>query len=124
MELMEESELGMQTFRTMQEEYGLPIPEYSYQDPFLVLTFPRSYSSIKIISEDKAIKELNTAEVIGFNWIKIMGEISKIEYADHFGFDIKKAYRHLAKMKTLGLIDDNGEKINSPNYKYIYKQPR
>jgi ATP-dependent DNA helicase RecG len=119
MGLMEESEIGMDTFRSMQEEYGLLIPEYTYQAPYLVLTFPRTIASLRTISEDNVLRSLNNEEVMGYNWIKTKGEISKKEYAENFGFDEKKAYRQLSNMRRLKLIADNGEKPNSPNYKYV-----
>jgi hypothetical protein len=47
MGLMEESELGMETFRGMQEKYELPLPFYHYKAPYLSLTFSRNIESIK-----------------------------------------------------------------------------
>jgi ATP-dependent DNA helicase RecG len=50
MELMEEAELGMETFRTMQDAYGLPAPEISYKAPYLSVVFPREVSAVRRIS--------------------------------------------------------------------------
>ena len=51
--------------------------------------------------------------------IKAQGEVSTREYSSHFNIGYKTAQRHLAKIKELGLITDNGEDINSPNYRYV-----
>ena len=37
----------------------------------------------------------------------------------HFGYEERKALRQLSKMRTLKLIGDNGEKANSPNFRYL-----
>lgn len=120
MELMEESELGMETFRGMQEKYGLPLPFYDYKAPYLSLTFSRSIEASKIVSGNEALRDLNNEELLGFDWVKSKGEVSKKEYANHFNFDEKKAYRHLSKFKKMGLVGDNGESNKSNNYKYVY----
>jgi ATP-dependent DNA helicase RecG len=118
MELMEESELGMQTFRTMQKEYGLPVPEYSFNPPYLTLLFPRSFASMKLITENPAIATLNTEELRGYDWIKSKGEITKKEYSDNFGYSDKKSERHLKKLVNLDIIILVGK---GPSSKYKYK---
>ena len=60
-------------------------------------------------------------ELKGYEYIQSKGVVSKSEYAEHFGFDDKKAYRHLFKMKKLELVGDNGESPKSNNYKYVFK---
>ncbi len=119
MNYVEEKGFGMRILRSLQEEYGLPLPEYTYNDPYLSLSFPRNMNAVADVYNNEAIKELNDEELRGFEYVKLKVEISKKEYAAHFGFDDKKALRHLAKMKELGLIKDNGEAPNSPNYKYV-----
>lgn len=121
MDLMEETELGMETFRGMQENYALPLPFYDYKAPYLSLTFSRSVEAAKSLSGNEALGNLNNEEILGFEWVKSKGEISKKEYATHFDFDEKKAYRHLSKLRKLNLLSDNGEKSNSPNFRYIFK---
>ena len=120
MGLMEESELGMETFRGMQEKYDLPLPSYNYKAPYLSLTFSRSIEAIKKVAGNEALGDLNKEELNGFEWVKSKREVSKKEYATHFGFDEKKAYRHLSKFRKLGLVGDNGESTKSNNYRYVY----
>jgi ATP-dependent DNA helicase RecG len=120
--LMEESELGMETFRGMQEKYDLPLPFYDYQAPYLSLTFSRSIEAAKSLPGNEALENLNKEELLGFEWVKSKGEVSKKEYANHFDFDEKKAYRHLSKFKKLELVGDNGESPKSHKYKYVFSK--
>jgi len=119
MRYMEETGVGMDTYRTMREKYDLPMPIITYKKPNLIVTFPRTIDSIKRAYSSKVIEQLTTAQLNGFEWIKIKGEASTREYSSHFNIGYKTAQRHLSKMKELGLIKDNGEDVNSPNYKYV-----
>jgi hypothetical protein len=49
--------------------------------------------------------------------LRSVGEASTREYSAQFGIGYKTAQRHLAMMKELRLIEDNGLEVNSPNYK-------
>lgn len=118
---VEETGLGMVTLRTLYEEYGLPLPEYTSDPPFLVLTFPRTLEAVKSVSHHVGLEELNKAQLNGYEWLKTAGEVSTREYSAHFDIGYKTAQRHLAKMKELGLIRDNGEDPNSPNFKYVVR---
>ncbi|MCD4737498.1 MAG: hypothetical protein K8R53_15750 [Bacteroidales bacterium] len=119
MRFMEETGVGMDTYRTMREKFDLPLPIITYKKPNLIVTFPRTIESIKKSYPAEVIEQLTDAQLRGFEWIKITGEVSTREYSAHFNIGYKTAQRYLAKMKELGLITDNGEDINSPNYKYI-----
>ena len=120
MKLMEEAELGMETFREMNQKYGLPLPVFDYKAPYLSLTFSRNFEALKKVSGNIALQELNKEELLGLEWVKSLGVVSKKDYAEHFGYDEKKAYRHLSKLKKLYLITDNGESPKSNNYKYVF----
>lgn len=104
MGLMEESELGMETFKGMQEKYELPLPFYDYKAPYLSLTFSRSIEAAKTVSGNEALTDLNNEEILGLNWIKTQSQVSTSIYASHFGFTHKKAQRQLAKLVEKGLI--------------------
>ncbi|MBN1970070.1 MAG: hypothetical protein JW870_11935 [Candidatus Delongbacteria bacterium] len=119
MQYMEETGVGMDTYRTMREKYNLPLPIITYKKPNLIVTFPRTIESVKKAYPSEVINHLTDDQLSGFEWIKIKGEISTREYSSHFNIGYKTAQRHLSKMKELGLITDNGEDINSPNYRYV-----
>jgi ATP-dependent DNA helicase RecG len=108
MDYMEETGLGMKTFKEMTEKFGLPSPEYALEDPFLKLTFPRSIASVKSVSAIPALSKLNDEELLGYEYIKVKAHITRKEYQKHFSFDDKKAERHLTKLYDLKLVDRKG----------------
>lgn len=119
---VEETGLGMAAFKTLNESYGLPLPEYTYEKPFLTLTFPKTMEAVKRVSHHPNVSKLNDAKLKGFEWLKSVGEASTREYSAHFDIGYKTAQRHLAAMKELGLITDNGADANSPNYRYTVNE--
>lgn len=119
MEYMEESAVGMDTFRSLHEKHQLPLPIFEYDGINIVLSFPRTIEAVKVVSSNKAIGKLTDAQLLGYEWLKLKGEASTREYSSHFNIGYKTAQRHLAKMRELGLIGDNGEDTNSPNYRYV-----
>ena len=119
MEYMEESALGMDTFKSLREKYKLPLPIIDYDGSNVVVTFPRTIDVVREVSDKVGIKELNNEEIKGYEWIKLEGEVSTRGYATHFDYGYKKAQRHLAKMIKLGLIGDNDVAKTSPNYRYV-----
>ncbi len=119
MEYMEESALGMDTFKSLRDKYELPLPIIDYDGSNVVVTFPRTIDVVREVSDTIGIEDLNDEEVKGYEWIKMKGEVSTRKYATHFNYGYKKAQRHLSKMIKLGIIGDNGEAKTSPNYRYV-----
>ncbi len=122
LDLVEQRGLGFQTIKDLPIKYNLPLPLVSYDAPYMVLTFPRSTEAVKKVSDKPNVSKLNEAQLKGYEWLKSVGETSTREYSVHFGIGYKTAQRHLAAMKELSLIRDNGEDTNSPNYKYIVNE--
>jgi len=118
MELMEESELGMETFRSMQEKHSLPLPVYEFKAPYLSLTFSRSINAVRRLSRNEAVKKLSDEELVGFEWIKSKTEVSTKWYAEHFGCTQRTASRHLSDMLNAGLLTTNNENPKSPKLRY------
>ncbi len=118
---MEESEFGMDTFRSLREKYNLPLPIIDYDGSNVIAIFPRNPDAVKKISEKENINRLNEAELAGYDLVKSRKEISKKEYATHFGISNKVAQNQLSKMRKLDLIGDNGQSPKSNKYKYVYK---
>lgn len=119
MDYMEESALGMDTFKSLREKFKLPLPIIDYDGSNIVVTFPRTTEAIKVVSSRKGIDELNDEEIIGFEWVKTQGNVSKVEYAQRFDYRDKKALRHLVSMRDAGLVEGNGKPITSRNYRYV-----
>ncbi|MDY0014987.1 MAG: ATP-binding protein [Bacteroidales bacterium] len=120
MEYMEESAVGMDTFRSMRENHKLPLPIFEYDGINTVVTFPRTTEAVRNIDNTNVLSLLNDQELAGLDFVKAHVVVSRKEYEDHFGFERKKASNQLKKMKELGLIGDNGENPKSNNYRYVY----
>lgn len=116
MDYVEESGVGMKILKSLNEKYGLPLPEYTYVDPHLVLTFPRTMKSVSAVSGIPALAELNEEELIGYEFVRLKNSITRKEYEEHFKFDTKKAERHVKKMVELGLLSREG---SGPSTRYI-----
>ena len=116
---MEETGLGMAALKSLNVKFGLPLPEYDFEAPLLTLTFPQTLNAVRKVSHHPNLASLNDAQLIGYEWLKTIGEASTREYSAHFEIGYKTAQRHLAVMKGLDLIHDNKEAANSPNLKYV-----
>jgi ATP-dependent DNA helicase RecG len=119
MDIVEQRGLGFQTIKDLPKKHNLPLPLVSFDAPYMVLTFPRSIEGAKNVSDNPNVAKLKDAQLRGYEWLKSVGEVSTREYSVHFKIGYKTAQRHLAAMKELSLIRDNGEDANSPNYKYV-----
>jgi ATP-dependent DNA helicase RecG len=118
MELVEQRGLGFQTINDLPQKYNLPLPQVVYEAPYMVFSFPRSIEAIKKVNNNPQIAQLTNAQLKGYEWLKSVGNASTREYSAHFNIGYKTAQRHLAAMKALDLLSDNGQEMNSPNYKY------
>jgi ATP-dependent DNA helicase RecG len=108
MEFMEETGVGMDTYRTMREKFDLPLPVIDFKKSNLIVTFPRTMASLKSVSQLKGIDQLNQEELIGYEFVKLQGSLKRKDYEDKFRFDKKKAERHLNKMVELELVKRKG----------------
>lgn len=104
MKLAEERGFGMETFRSLPEKVGLPLPKYSFRDPYLVLTLYRSSQSAVQVLEPRVKNALKKDERAGWEYLASRITSTKTEYAKHLGFDDRKAQRHLKRFVELGLI--------------------
>jgi len=108
MRLMEETGVGMDTFRSLREKHQLPLPVITYDGLNTVFTFPRSVDAIRDLVQTVDQAKLKDEELIGYDYIKSVGKITRKEYQIHFKLDQKMAERHLSKMVALGLLERKG----------------
>lgn len=118
---VEETGLGMATLKSLNEEFGLPLPEYAYENPLLTLTFPKTLDAVKKVSSHSGIGNLTNEELNGYEWIRMNEEVATKDYAEHFGYAQRTASRHLGKMLELGLVETNNESSSSPRLRYRAK---
>ena len=108
MKLVEQRGLGFQTINELPTKYNLPLPVVTFDNPYLVFTFPRNLEALKEVAENDKVKELNADELRGYEYIRLVKKITRKEYENHFGYDTKKAERHLKRMTELKLIERKG----------------
>jgi ATP-dependent DNA helicase RecG len=108
MKYVEEKGFGMQTMKSINDQYNLPLPEFSFTAPFLTLTFPRSMAAVKVVSSHPGVETLNDEELLGYEFIKSKDKISRVEYERKFRFETKKAERQIKKLLENNLIERLG----------------
>jgi ATP-dependent DNA helicase RecG len=120
MDLAEERGLGMKTLGLRPRELGLPMPKYSFEDPYLVLTLYQS--SDRIVDElDLAVRTtLNSDEIKALKFIAINDSITSKMLKENMGLDERKAQRILSKLVNKSLISRAGK---GPATKYRMIRP-
>lgn len=116
MAYVEEKGFGMKTFKSLNEEYDLPIPKYIYKEPFLTLTFPRNAESVRAVINRTGIEELSIEEVKYFEILRKRKAISKAEFVEFTDLPSRTAERYLKDWSDKGLIVRTG---SGPSTKYI-----
>jgi ATP-dependent DNA helicase RecG len=116
MGLAEEAGLGLKTFRATAEKYDLPLPKYTFEDPYLVLTLFRTKESAAETLSPSILESLNNDERAGWEFLTSRISTTQKEYAQHMGFEHRKAQRHLKKFIDLGLITRRGA---GPSTEYL-----
>ena len=104
MEMAEEQGLGIKSLKTGAEKLGLPLPRYTFEAPYLVLTLYRSRKSATLTLSPKILGSLNKDEKAGWEFLASRQSATMTEYADHLEFDKRKAQRHLSRFVKLGLL--------------------
>jgi ATP-dependent DNA helicase RecG len=119
MDYVEEKGFGMKTFKSLNKEYGLPIPKYTFKEPFLTLTFPRTSEAVKQVMGKGKIEELSPEELKNFEIFREKRPISKVEFADFSGLTARTAERYLKDWTDIGLLHKVG---SGPSTKYMMNE--
>ncbi|MHB8872351.1 MAG: ATP-binding protein [Myxococcaceae bacterium] len=104
MDLAEERGLGMKSFKSVSQARGLPLPKFTFDDPYLSLTLYRSPESAVHVLAPAVLEELNNDERAGWEFVASRESTRMAEYARQLGFDARKAQRHLSKFVALKLL--------------------
>jgi len=103
MGLAEERGMGLDSMRKFAKEEGLPLPKFTWQNPYLILTVYRTVASATATLPEASREALSLAEQEGWQWLTSRGRAKSPEYARAMGVDERTARRHLAKFAKLGL---------------------
>lgn len=108
MDYAEEKGFGMSTLKSINKEFKLPLPSYSFKNPFLILTFPRNVEALNEIIGKESIMELNDVELVAFEIFRNQKHLSKLEFAQQNSLSFRSAERLLKKFSDLKLIKKRG----------------
>lgn len=109
MELAEERGLGLKTMRESAEAAGLPLPKYSWEAPYLVLTLYRSAASSLLDLSPEIFARLNRDERRSWQFMVGRDSTSTRELMAAMEFDERKAQRVFKKLWDVGLIRPLGK---------------
>lgn len=108
MDLAEERGLGLKSMRARATEARLPLPKYSWDDPYLVLTLYRSAESATNLVSKATLGALSNMELVGWAFLSTRTAATQNEYARHLGINARTAQRHLTHFVELGLLRRTG----------------
>ncbi|MFZ1220073.1 MAG: ATP-binding protein [Chthoniobacterales bacterium] len=104
MELAEERGLGLKSMESRASEIGLPLPTYTWEDPYLVLTLYRHAESATRTLDSSILDQLTAEEQKGWTFLSGRAGITQSEYKRHMGVTPRTAQRHLGHFVKLGLL--------------------
>jgi ATP-dependent DNA helicase RecG len=117
MDYVEEKGFGMKTFKSLNKEYGLPIPKYTFKEPFLTLTFPRTTEAVKEVIGNSRTGDLSTEDLKNFEIFRNKRLVTKTEFVEYSGLPSRTAERHLRDWVDKGLLTIVGSG-RSTKYQY------
>ena len=108
MNYVEERGFGMDVFKSIRSEYGLPSPKYTIQDPFLILSFPRTNQGIRDIENKSELMLLSKEEMMHYQLFRNRKPMSKSDFAEQTELPSRSAERLLRKFVDYKLIERLG----------------
>lgn len=108
MGLAEERGLGLKSMRQTAETSGLPLPQYSWEDPYLVLTIYQTPAAATTGLPANVQESLTESERTGWQWLTRQGKTKSSEYAQALEIEPRTAQRHLGRFVELGLVRKTG----------------
>ena len=120
MGLAEERGLGMETLRTVPKDLGLPVPQFTLREPYLVLHLFSNAEGVAAAVEPSALESLNQDEKAGWKYLTTQLISTAQAYAEELGYDERKTQRHLRKFMDLGMIRRLG-KGRATHYEVLLK---
>lgn len=104
MEMAEERGLGLQSMKKRAEQAALPLPRYSWEDPYLILTMYRSAAAAVSDLKGEVLEALSKAERSGWEWLATKLTVTSSEYAAAMKVPNRTALNHLKHFTELGLV--------------------
>lgn len=104
MEMAEERGLGLKSMKSRAQEAGLPLPRYTWEEPYLVLTLFRNPASAVRGLSPEVLDRLKDDEKSSWELIVGRESVTSPILMARMGFDERKAQRVLKKLVESGLL--------------------
>lgn len=104
MEMAEESGLGIQSLRSQATQAGLPLPKYTFNDPYLELTLYRSLESASLTLAPQILAELGEDARMAWQFIMARGSVTTRGLMKELGFPERKSQRVLSNLIEAKLV--------------------
>jgi len=108
MELAEERGLGIKSLRDRAAQLGLPVPRYSFDNPYLVLTLYRTPESGAVLLRQKAGASSSRRMQAALQWLSKRHTVTSVEYAKALSVSDRTALNHLNEFTKKGLLRRRG----------------
>jgi ATP-dependent DNA helicase RecG len=109
MGMAEEQGYGLEYgLKRQAEKLGLPLPNYSMEGDYLVLTIFRTRAAVLRGMNAETLKALSKAEVAGWEWIATKDFVASAEYSAAMDIPSRTALNHLKHFVELGLLHKAG----------------
>ena len=104
MGMAEERGLGIKSLKAAAERHGLPLPRYTWDAPYLVLTLFRTLEGATHALTEDVVEKLNTDERAAWQFVVTKESLTSRELMDRMEFDERKAQRVLKKLMKSKLL--------------------
>lgn len=113
MKMAEERGFGMQTWRSIPMDYGLQMPTYEFEQPYLVLRFSRK----------PVVELLNEPEQKAWAWVRDQhNDFTSADYMEALAVGDRSAQNHFQKLREVGLLPEP-VRVSRKELVYQVKKP-
>ena len=104
MEMAEERGFGIKSLKTHAEKLRLPLPRYTFEDPYLVLTLFRNPEAAARALSQEVLDSLSKSELKGWQWLATRDTVTSDEYSAAMNIPNRTALNHFKRFTGLGLL--------------------
>ena len=109
MGMAEEQGYGVGSLRDRAQETGLPLPRYSWDDPYIVLTLYRTPEAATTTLAPDVLDALSPAEKKGWQWVSTHGPFTSKQYSESVAVPYRTAMNHIERFVELELVRPIGQ---------------
>jgi ATP-dependent DNA helicase RecG len=104
MELAEERGLGLKSLKSRPMELGLPLPKYTFENPYLILTLYRYPESATRVLAPDILQSMSEDEKQSWQFIVTKDSVTSFQLMEQLGYDERKSQRVLKRLIESGFI--------------------